>query len=179
MSEIVIFKIGDPKLAFYHDAIHKGLREIFFEASTKKDFESEKAKEDFFHKYVGFYLQNYSQWCWVAWEKQLLGYVIAAPYSDDPELWQLQPHMETFQEFFKKFPAHLHINCHVEARGKGLGSKLLKEVIQALQKAEIGGLHIMTGPESQNRTFYQRLGFDFEKILTFNGRPILFMGKKL
>ncbi len=175
----MIVKIGDPKLAFHHDEVQQGLRNIFFDTTTKKDFESPKAKEDFFYKYVGFYLTYYSQWCWIAWEGKVLGYVLASPYSDEPELLSEQPHMEVFQEFFKTYPAHLHINCHAEARGKGLGSKLLTEVILAFQKAEIPGLHIMTSPDSQNRSFYQRLGFNFEKILTFKGRPILFMGKKL
>lgn len=155
------------------------LKEIFFETSAKKDFRDGAEKEAFYQKYLGFYLTHYPQWVWIAKGSRVLGYVVGMPNTSDPKLHQLQPHLQTFQKYFKDYPAHLHINLHAEARGMGLGSKLLQEMVIKLQQANITGLHIMTGPDSRNKTFYQRLGFDFEVTLNFLSSPICLMGKRL
>lgn len=157
-----------------------GMREIFFETSNKKEFKNEEDREQFFLKYLGFYLKFYPQFAWIALEKnKVLGYVVSMPKSQDPDIYALQPHMPIFEEFFNTYPSHLHINLHQDARGMGLGSKLLKECEKALQAAKITGLHIMTGPGSRNINFYKKLGFTFEVELNFHGSPILFMGKSL
>lgn len=155
------------------------LKEIFFESSSKKEFKDEAERETFYQKYLGFYLTHYPEWVWIAKGSRVLGYVVGAPVTNDPRLRELQPHLQTFHQYFKDYPAHLHINLHAEARGMGLGSKLLQEMVIKLQQAKITGLHIMTGPDSRNKSFYQRLGFDFEVTLNFLGSSILFMGKRI
>jgi ribosomal protein S18 acetylase RimI-like enzyme len=168
--------LNEPQLS---EKEERELREIFFETSAKKDFKDHAEKEAFFHKYLGFYLENYPAYVWVAKGSRILGYVVGMPNTDDPRVHQIQPHLKIFSPYFKDYPAHLHINLHAEARGMGLGSKLLQEMVFKLQEANITGLHIMTGPDSRNKTFYQRLGFDFEVTLNFLGSPILLMGKRL
>lgn len=157
----------------------KELREIYFESSARKDFKDDSEKEAFFWKYLGFYLEHYPEFVWIAKGSRILGYVVGSPLSDDSALYSIQPHLETFKNYFKDYPAHLHINLHSDARGQGLGSKLLKELEEQLQELDITGLHIMTGVDSRNKNFYTRLGFDFQKTLEFSGHPILFMGKDL
>lgn len=156
------------------------LKEIYFESSSRKTFASEEDKENFYGKYLGFYQKHFPEFFWVASsEQRVLGYVAGAPRTDLPSLYEIQPHLKTFQQFYQEFPAHLHINLHAEARGLGLGSKLLIELEKQFQQNGITGLHIMTGPDARNKNFYSRLGFDFEVTLEFQGNPILFMGKKL
>lgn len=155
------------------------IREIFFESSTKKSFKDPAEKDAFFEKYLGFYLRSFPELVWIAQGARVLGYVVASPDSHGEELLRLQPHMQTFENLFIDYPAHLHINCHHESRGLGVGSKLIEAVIKALKEQNIVGLHIMTGPDSPNRAFYKKLGFDFESQLPFQGAPILFMGKRL
>lgn len=155
------------------------LREIFFEASTKKDFESDKIREAFFEKYLGYYIRTHPELIWVAKSDRILGYITLSLTSDDTELLQLQPHLEIFKAQFRNYPAHIHINLHHESRGMGLGSKLMKTVMQYLKSLNISGLHIMTGTESSNREFYKKLGFDFELALDFKGATILLMGRKI
>ena len=155
------------------------LSEIFFESSSKKDFPDEASRESFFYKYLGFYLEHFPELTLVAEEKRILGYVVAAPDSSIPELNKIQPHLEIFKEHIQKYPAHLHINCHAESRGQGLGSKLITRIEEVLRTSNINGLHIMTGPDSLNRNFYRKLGFTYEFIGDFQGSPILFMGKVL
>ncbi len=155
------------------------LREIFFESSTRKDFADEADKDHFFFKYVGVYLKHFPEYLWVAREGRILGYMIGAPVTDETELHRVQPHLQIFQKHFTDYPAHLHVNFHPDARGMGLGSKLFSQLEKQFQEAGIRGVHIMTGPDSRNKIFYQRLGFDFEVVLDFRGSPILLMGKRL
>lgn len=155
------------------------MREIFFESSTKKDFKDEAEKEAFFQKYLGFYLTHFPDLAYVAVGDRVLGYVVCAPISDGSELWKIQPHMKEFQDQLNDFPAHLHINCHHESRGMGVGSKLILEIEKQLKALKITGLHIMTGPDSPNKAFYKKLGFTHLIEQNFHGSPILFMGKPL
>lgn len=172
MSEIVNLTRPTPEEV-------REIRDIFFESSTRKDFKDEADREAFFRKYVGIYLERFPEFVWVAREDKILGYMIAAPLTKDPDLYQVQPHLGTFESHFESYPAHLHVNFHAEARGKGLGSKLFSELEKQLQRMGIRGIHIMTGPDSRNKTYYHRLGFDFEITLSFQGTAILLMGKSL
>lgn len=154
--------------------------DIFFESSTKKDFKSPAEKEAFRYKYLGYYLKNHPDLVVIGMrEGRVLGYCLGSLNTTDPELLNIQPHLEIFSDSIQQYPAHLHINTHHEARGQGLGQKLVLDFEKRLQEMKITGLHIMTSPESRNRAFYARLGFDFELELSWKGGPILLMGKSL
>lgn len=155
------------------------LREIFFESSSRKDFKDDADKNHFFEKYLGLYLRRFPEYFWVAREGRILGYMAGAPVTRDPELYGIQSHLSTFESYFQEYPAHLHVNFHPDARGMGLGSKLFSELEKQLQETGIRGIHIMTGPDSRNKSFYHRLGFTFEVTLSYQGTPILLMGKSL
>ncbi len=174
MSKIINLK--DVSLIGRGDSVKEELREIFFESSTKKVFLSDEEKETFYWKYMGFYLAHYPEFVWIGLkDEKVLGYILGMPFSHDPSLYSIQPHMEAFKEEYLEFPAHLHINCHLDSRGMGLGQELVKFFEDQLRRSGCRGLHAMTGPDSRNRSFYQKLGFDFE--VTKNG--ILFLGKSL
>lgn len=154
------------------------VKEIFFESSTRKSFSSEEEREAFFYKYVGFYLKRFPDYCFVASEGKILGYIVGSLVSRDPELYSIQPHMNLFEDQFQEYPGHLHINCHAESRGKGMGARLVSHLEEAL-KNKIKGFHIMTGIDSANKSFYLRLGFSEIVSKDFQGSPILLMGKSL
>lgn len=170
MSEVVI-KAASPK-------DEAQIRVIFFETSTRKEFASEEEREAFFEKYVGFYLKNYPHLVFVAKSERVLGYVLGSPITD-ASFYKIQPHLEVFEDLFKKYPGHLHINLSAASQGLGLGQKLVFEFCRALSTYHSPGLHIMTGPESRNQSFYEKLGFSFKKTRNFRGNPILFMGLEL
>lgn len=163
----------------FHQKYLPEVRDIFFESSTKKDFKDEAEKEAFYYKYLGFYLEHFPELCLVAVDEKVLGYVVGSPDTENAELLSIQPHLKTFEEYFNKYPAHLHINCHADSRGRGVGSSLILEMVEALQKRKIKGLHIMTGPDAENKCFYKKLGFNFQVVQDFRGSPILLMGKEL
>lgn len=155
------------------------MREIFFESSLRKDFKDETERELFFQKYLGYYLKHYPDLAFVAFDKKVLGYVVGALHSDDPELEKLQPHLNSFRQHFLSFPSHLHINCHHEARGQGIGRKLVLALEDELKKRQVSGLHIMTSPDAANKNFYSSLGFHDQILQDFRGVSILLMGKAL
>ena len=167
MSKIVIQK--------YHPQFEAQVREIFFESSTKKDFKDQAEKEAFYQKYVGFYLKHFPEFCWIAVGQNVLGYVLGMPETHHSELEQIQPHLKKFEDLYDRYPAHLHINCHSSSRGLGVGGQLVLKMIQELGSQGLPGLHIMTGAQSRNRSFYQRLGFTDE----VEREGILFMGRPL
>ena len=174
MSEIIIANLMDPRCAGH--SIIAQIENIFFETSTKKDFKDQKERDQFKWKYLGYYLSHYPQYAWIAVkEEQVLGYLIGMPFTQDHSLYQLQPHLKAFESHFQAYPAHLHINCHPLAQGQGVGRGLVSKFIQQLKFEKVPGLHIMTGPASDNRKFYQKLGFDFE--VTANS--ILLMGIRI
>lgn len=179
MSEAMILKLTDPALTPHSSQVHKEIEEIFFESSARKSFCDEKERARFQWKYLGFYLTHFPEYAWIARSQRVLGYCLGMPTTQSPELYQLQPHLATFESYYSEFPGHLHINCHADARGQGLGSKLVKEFEKGMQERGIKGIHLMTSPESRNRSFYQRLGYTFEIELAYQGSPILLMGKRL
>ncbi|HXH29674.1 MAG TPA: GNAT family N-acetyltransferase [Bacteriovoracaceae bacterium] len=162
-------------------AVTRGIREIFFESSSRKEFATPQEKDNFYWKYVGFYLHHYPTHAWVALgeKEEVLGYTVVDPVTALPEIFAIQPHLTEFCEFYANFPAHLHVNCHASTRGLGIGSKLVLKVSQQLSAEQCIGLHIMTAPGSVNCSFYQKLGFDFEVTRYFNAAAILMMGKSL
>lgn len=135
------------------------VEEIFFESSTKKDFTSQKERDEFQWKYLGYYIQHFPELCWIALEAdKVLGYLVCAPETDTQEFYLIQPHLLKFKDQYERFPAHLHMNMHFESRGKGVGSLLLKHCFKELKTRRVNGLHILTGKDSKNREFYLKLG---------------------
>jgi ribosomal protein S18 acetylase RimI-like enzyme len=155
------------------------VREIFFKTSAIKEFKDHSSKEAFFYKYLGYYLEHYPQLAFVVVDKNVLGYVVAASETLLKDLVLIQPHLEVFSQEIKTYQAHLHINFHLSAQGQGFGRKLIAQVESVLKSHDIKGLHVMTGPDSQNRFFYQKLGFTFEIVKEFQSSRILFMGKTI
>jgi ribosomal protein S18 acetylase RimI-like enzyme len=163
----------------YKEEYLSELRDIFFEASIRKDFKNEDESSAFFFKYVGYYLVHYPDLAFVAVEDRVLGYVLGAPSSFEAELNKIQPHLALFERYFVAYPAHLHINCRPDTRGKGIGSMLVQRFEASLHKRGVPGLHIMTSYDAYNKKFYKKLGFHEEVVKEFKGSRILLMGKGL
>lgn len=159
------------------------LREIFFLSADPKNVTEDPLKnEAFFEKWTGYYLKNFPQWIFLAFGRtKLLGYLMCGPDSAKA-LHHFQPRNPSyglFADLFEKYPAHLHINCHPDARGKGVGSALIEEMVMRLKAERICGVHLITSNTQRNVSFYQRNGFDFELERDWKGFPLLFMGRTL
>ncbi len=58
------------------------------------------------------------------------------------------------------YPAHLHIDLLVEARGQGWGRRLIDDLAGKLRERGIPGVHVEVGAQNTDaRAFYAALGF--------------------
>lgn len=157
------------------------IKYIFYISSSVQQFNSNEHKELFFEKWCGDYLSFYPHefFLYLDESQKLLGYISGCQNSNEA-LGKLRvPAFSLFADLFVNFPAHLHINFHPNARGKGLGSILVSHYENYLTTQNVKGLHLITSPEAKNVSFYERLHFNQTFIRESNGHPLLFMGKYL
>ena len=153
------------------------IEDIFFEASSKKTFLDPEKKAAFFKRWCGDYEFFFPEEFFIAMEgPKVLGYLSGCSDSFRAMNVLNVPGFATFQDLFNIFPAHLHINFHTDARGKGLGSLLMKHYMDHLKLNNVMGVHLITSPDAQNVSFFKRLGFDKVHTRTFNEMPLFFMG---
>lgn len=104
----------------------------------------------------------------VAW-RALLGY-----YSLGRKTWRYIRSMVVAgirQEFphvdLHEFPAHLHINLDSEARGRGLGRRLMDAHLDQLRKLRVPGVFLNTTSMNEAAcSLYEKIGFEL-----FDARP--------
>ena len=145
--------------------------------SSLKEFSSEEAKSKFLYKYFGLYHERFTDFCWYAQkEEKRLGYCLGSPVTDS-SFFVYQPHLEIFNDLYRDFPAHLHINLHPDSQGLGIGKLLIEKWEQVARAHGLPGMHIMTGVDARNKSFYLRQGFTTEVVRNYKGNPVLFMGK--
>ena len=82
------------------------IQEIFWLTSSKNEFTNNSEKDSFENKYLNSYLEN--DLTLVFLDQLVMGYCICRVSEQNPD-------------YLKKFPAHLHINCHPNYQGRGLG----------------------------------------------------------
>jgi GNAT superfamily N-acetyltransferase len=168
----------NPKDPADQDAI----REIFFLSASRTHWPDDEAKETFFDTWTSFYFTHAEDLIFLAVDDgRALAYLTGCRDSAgaQAEIEKKIKSFAVFADLFARFPAHLHINAHPDARGRGIGSRLIEHFCSVLKKQKIGGVHLVTSPDSRNRGFYRKNGFDFEVEREFKGHKLLFMGRAL
>ncbi|MBC7429059.1 MAG: GNAT family N-acetyltransferase [Bacteriovorax sp.] len=153
------------------------VEKIFFTSSSLKEFSSPEKRAAFHKRWCGDYQTLYPEEFFIALENdKVLGYMSGCSDSNKAAEIVEVPGFKVFQDLFKKFPAHLHINFHPDARGKGLGSILVENYKKFLRDNNVVGVHLVTSVGSQNISFYERLQFSFHEIRELNSIKLYFMG---
>lgn len=158
------------------------LEYIFFESSSRTEFDSEAERQSFLDRWTQYYLDRAPEhvWLWREANGEFSGYVTGCLDSAAAEpLFQRIPSYKLFEDRFSEFPAHLHVNCRSARRNLGIGAGLVDTFIDECQAAGTAGVHIVTAPEARNVKFYERVGFTEREIRAYQGRPLLFMGRRL
>lgn len=156
------------------------IEDIFFEASSLKNFSSPERKVAFYKRWCKDYQILYPDEFYVMMDGDFVQGYLSGCKNSKESLDKLEiPGPIIFADLFSDYPAHLHINFHSSVRGKGLGSKLVNAYIESLKECHCPGLHLITSPDAMNVSFYDRLGFSHQVERDFNGMKLLFMGKKL
>ena len=160
--------------------ILKKVEEIFFLSSSLKDFSSIDRRQAFYKRWCGDYQNLYPHEFFIVMEKDnVLGYLSGCCDSTKALSEISVPGFTVFKDLFNVFPAHLHINFHPDARGKGIGSLLINHYLNYLKLNNVVGVHLVTSPDAQNVKFYSRLGFVRTETRDFNGASLYFMGHEL
>lgn len=164
-----------------NDVQKRTVDEIFFQTSSFKEFKSPKEKEQFWFKFLGYYQINHPElFLTILESEKVLGYICGShDSSSDKDLYNLLSHYSLFEENFVQYPAHLHINMSVDSHGKGLGSKLINEFELLLMNKKVKGVHLITGVDARNVSFYKKNGYIFSDIKKINEHSLLFLGKSL
>lgn len=168
-----------------HDAqaVKTPLKEIFFLSADPRNVTTDAAKnEAFFNKWTSYYFEQRPDWILLAWEEnRLLAYLMCEPDSARALEYfaKVNPSYSVFKDLFVPFPAHLHMNAHPEARGRGIGGQLIETTAERLRQKSVPGLHLITSPSQRNTQFYRKNGFTHEVLRDWKGYPLLFMGKKI
>lgn len=153
---------------------------VFFEASLTKTFPDEAARAAFRERWLGRFLKHWPELSHVAigTDGAIIGYIVGC--HADPAR---DPHFEDIG-FYRAladrtpaYPAHLHINLAAPARSKGIGSSLIEAFVNDARAAGLPGVHLVTGRDSRNRSFYARNGFAPIAELTWSDTPIVMLGR--
>jgi GNAT superfamily N-acetyltransferase len=163
-------------------ALTAGLDPIFFEASLTKSFADEEARAAFRERWLGRFLDLWPELAHVAINSDgtPIGYIVGAHVDASRD--------ERFSDigFYRHlarvtpaYPAHLHINLAPQARNRGVGRRLLCAFEGDVRAAGLPGLHLVTGRDSKNRSFYARNGYVPLVEMAWGGTPIVMLGKAL
>jgi GNAT superfamily N-acetyltransferase len=159
--------MAEFELRAYNTSYYAQVEEIFWLTSARTPEGAER--ESFKNKYLDDYLAHL---CFVAIEKdKVLGYILCQP---DPA--QSPKSLEVFKDYIADYPAHLHINTHPQAQGKGVGAALLRKLEEHLQAQGVKGVHLVTHAEARNVLFYEKNTY---KRIHETAQKLIMLGKKL
>ena len=158
------------------------LDRIFFESSATQSFETDAARNAFRDRWLGRYLTQYPDWIYVAatLDGSFIGYLLGC--LDDPAVMPLFDDIGYFKAFphlTSAYPAHLHVNLISSARGRGIGAQLVEAFAADAAAAGSAGIHVVTGEGMRNIRFYANVGFEIAGSIPWNGRNLVFLGRKL
>jgi ribosomal protein S18 acetylase RimI-like enzyme len=162
---------------------------VFFLSATKKNFANESEKKHFFEKWTAYYFDHCEEYIYVAnssdkipsGQNRFLGYLMGTNNSRAAITWYQDrvPYYSLFEDQFELFPAHLHINCHPDARGLGIGTQMIETFVGDLKIKKSKGVHLITSPDQRNVQFYKRCGFTTTLQRPWNKAELLFMGRSI
>lgn len=182
---------GDGAVTFHRwsglagrDRLTPALDRIFFAASNTKSFDSDAVRAAFRKRWLGRYLDDMPELAHLMFlapepaADALAGYVVGdladpagrARYDDIG-------YFHLLADKTRYFPAHLHINLREDARGRGLGSRLLQRFIDDAAGARCPGVHVVTGANLRNVGFYLRNGFAPRHTFAWKGNELVMLGR--
>jgi GNAT superfamily N-acetyltransferase len=153
---------------------------IFFEASLTKSFAGEAARRAFHERWLGRFLARWPELAHVALSEAgpIVGYIVGA-HADparDPAFADIGFYRE-LAHLTPQYPAHLHINLAPAGRSRSIGSSLVEAFMGDARRAGVAGVHLVTGRDSRNRSFYARNGFRCAAELAWAGTPIVMLAR--
>ena len=155
---------------------------IFFASSARQTFESEDEKTAFREKWLGRYVEHFSDLGFVAinGDERVVGYVVGSLQDParDPFFADLD-FFTHFRDLTPRYPAQLHVNLAPDWRGRGVGADLVNAFSDLARSCSPPGVHVVTARGMRNVGFYLAQGFLERGALALEGRELLFLGRDL
>jgi len=155
---------------------------IFFEASGRI-FAPGPERTAFRERWLGCFLQGGTDVVLLAMDggEIVAGYLVGA--LDDPSQQQrfgdIPYFAREFRDLCRCYPAHLHINIAPAYRSRGVGAQLIAAFAARASDAGAPGMHVVTGKQARNVSFYTRCGFSEIGATVWNDSDIVFLGRSL
>lgn len=171
------------------DRLRSALADIMFAASNTTTFSDDAARNAFQWRWLDQFLTHDPSWVYVATSDDfdlahpdtgVIGYLVAS--LDDPAHSPRFSELGYFQDFKHvtcSFPAQLHVNLKVDARGHGIGTALIEAFVRDARKSGCPGVHVVTGANARNVSFYERAGFQERARSDWHGAPLVFLARAL
>lgn len=143
-----------------------GIDAIFFDTAYTTDFADPAERSAFRERWLGRYLALFPQDAFLALapDGSAAGYLVGCldsaalgpAFADVGYGPQMHPAMA---EAIVRWPAHLHINMRADARGLGVGGRLIERFAAHCRDRGVPGVHVVTGATSRAVAFYRKCGF--------------------
>lgn len=160
-------------------AVRAAIEAIFWETVTTPP--SPATRDAFRDLWLGQYLRHEPHLVVVAQDGHgsVSGYLVGC--HDNPATSPRFTHLTFFSAFADacaRYPAHLHINLTATCRGLGVGGRLISAFAETVRTADLPGLHVVTGADQRNVSFYTRAGFrEIARTTNMRGSVVLFLGR--
>jgi GNAT superfamily N-acetyltransferase len=155
---------------------------IFFEASARA-YQPGPERDAFRERWLGRYLGGGTDVLLLATDAgdRVAGYLVGALENpaESPRFADISYFRDHFADLTRQFPAHLHINLAPPCRSRGIGARLVEAFAAHAASAGVPGMHVVTGKGMRNVGFYRRCGFAERASASWNGREIVFLGRRL
>lgn len=156
--------------------------EIFFQSSNTKVFACTEARRAFHNRWLLSYQQHDPDLFLIAVDSggRAAGYLAGCLIdpAQSPR-FSNNDYFSAFAALTVRYPAHLHVNCRFDARGQGLGTRLIAEFIGELRRRACPGVHVVTGRGARNVGFYNRNGFSEAGSWGKPGAEVVFLVRPL
>lgn len=155
---------------------------IFFEASGRT-FAPGPERDAFRERWLGRFLRGGTDIVLlaIAGGETVAGYLVGAldDPSQQPRFADIAYFARDFRDLAQSYPAHLHINLAPAFRNQGVGMQLIEAFAARASGAGAPGMHVVTGKQARNLSFYTRCGFVPLRETVWNGNGIVFLGRDL
>ena len=155
---------------------------IFFEASGRT-FAPGPERAAFRERWLGRFFQGGTDIVLLAIfdGETIAGYLVGArdDPSQQPRFADISYFARDFRDLAQSYPAHLHINLAPAFRNQGVGVHLIEAFAARASAGGAPGMHVVTGKQARNVSFYTRCGFVPLREAVWNGSDIVFLGRNL
>lgn len=174
--------IVDVRAGEWTPAKNAQVEAIFFEASGRT-FAPGPERMAFRERWLGRFLQGGTDVVLLAMEgtDTVAGYLVGAldDPSQQPRFTDIAYFAGDFRDLCRRYPAHLHINIAPAFRNRSVGVQLIEAFAARAAGAGAPGMHVVTGKQARNISFYTRCGFSQVGATVWNGGDIVFLGRDL